>query len=49
VNVWGVDDAHTWLDSLLGPGTDPLLYDRERRAKPAYFAFRDALLRGRKG
>ena len=43
INVWGVDDGHTWLDSLLGPGTDPLLFDRERNPKPGYFAFRDAL------
>ena len=49
INVWGVDDGHTWLDGLLGPGTDPLLYDRERNAKPAYFAFREALLAGRRG
>jgi endo-1,4-beta-xylanase len=49
LNVWGVDDGHTWLDSLLGPGTDPLLFDRQLRAKPAYFAVRDALLDGRRG
>lgn len=49
VNVWGVDDGHTWLDGILGPGTDPLLYDRDLRPKPAYFAFREALLAGRPG
>ena len=48
INVWGVDDGHTWLDGVLGPGTDPLLYDRDRQPKPAYFAFREALLAGRR-
>ncbi len=47
VNVWGVDDAHTWLDSLFGPGTDPLLFDRWLRPKASYFAVRDAFLVGR--
>ena len=42
-------DGHTWLDGILGPGTDPLLYDRDLRPKPAYFAFREALLAGRPG
>lgn len=49
INVWGVDDGHTWLDGLIGPGTDPLLFDREYHAKPAYFAMKDALLAGRSG
>jgi endo-1,4-beta-xylanase len=44
INVWGVDDGHTWLDGLLGPGTDPLLFDRGLRPKAAYFAFRSALI-----
>lgn len=50
--VWGIDDAHTWLDSfdiLTGPDPDPLLFDDLLRPKPAYFAVRDALLRGRGG
>lgn len=47
INVWGVDDGHTWLDGVIGPGTDPLLFDRELQAKPAYFAVKDALLQGR--
>lgn len=47
INVWGVHDGHTWLDGLIGPGSDPLLFDRELHAKPAYFAMKDALLRGR--
>lgn len=47
INVWGVDDGHTWLDGLLGPGTDPLLLDRSFEPKPAYDAVRDALRAGR--
>jgi endo-1,4-beta-xylanase len=47
INVWGVDDGHTWLDGLLGPGTDPLLFDRSFQPKPAYFAVLDALRSGR--
>jgi endo-1,4-beta-xylanase len=47
INVWGVDDGHTWLDGLLGPGTDPLLFDRAFQPKPAYFEVRDTLKAGR--
>jgi len=50
--VWGIDDAHTWLDSfdiLTGPDPDPLLFDDFLEPKPAYFAVRAALLRGRGG
>lgn len=49
--VWGIDDSHTWLDNflLVGPGHDPLLFDPTLARKPAYFAVRDALLRGRGG
>ncbi len=47
VNVWGVDDGHTWLDGLLGPGTDPLLFHRDLTPKAAYFAVLGQLLEGR--
>jgi endo-1,4-beta-xylanase len=47
INIWGVDDGHTWLDGLLGPGTDPLLFDADFQPKPAYFAVRDELRGGR--
>lgn len=44
ITVWGVDDPTTWLQWFLEPGLDPLLYDAKLRPKPAWFAFRDALL-----
>lgn len=48
--VWGIDDAHTWLDTFLdGPHRSPLLFDELLRPKPAYTAVREALLRGRGG
>ncbi|MCP5066029.1 MAG: hypothetical protein GY946_05620 [bacterium] len=50
--VWGIDDAHTWLhnfDLLTGPDPDPLLFDENLHPKPAYYAVREALLRGRSG
>lgn len=43
--VWGVHDGATWLDGLLGPGTDPLLFDAELQPKPAWGAFLEALNR----
>ena len=38
ITVWGIDDAHTWLDSFLpffAPNR-PLLFDEALQAKPAY-------------
>lgn len=48
INIWGVDDGSTWIDSVLGPGWDPLLFDSELQRKPAYDAVRDALAGGRR-
>ncbi|MBK5289778.1 MAG: endo-1,4-beta-xylanase [Acidimicrobiia bacterium] len=38
VTLWGVTDAHTWLNDFLGPGTAPLLFDDSYQPKPAYRA-----------
>ncbi len=44
VTFWGVSDAHSWVDTTFGPD-DPLLFDQEFRAKPAWYGVDDALLR----
>jgi endo-1,4-beta-xylanase len=43
VTFWGFTDAHSWIDGFFGPD-DPLLFDEEYRAKPAFFGVQDALL-----
>jgi endo-1,4-beta-xylanase len=43
VTFWGFTDAHTWVDSAFGPD-DPLLFDEQYRAKPAFFGVQDAFL-----
>jgi len=43
VTFWGFTDAHSWIDSFFGPD-DPLLFDEQYRAKPAFFGVEDALL-----
>jgi GH35 family endo-1,4-beta-xylanase len=46
--MWGLDDAHTWLESFVLTGgtapNRPLLFDQELQAKPAYDSVVDALL-----
>jgi endo-1,4-beta-xylanase len=48
ITVWGVDDAHTWLDSFAitagNAPNRPLLFDEKLQAKAAYTAVVDALL-----
>lgn len=44
ITVWGVDDGHTWLDGVLGPGHDPLLFDADGTPKPAFAGVVHALL-----
>ena len=43
VTFWGVTDAHSWIDGFFGPD-DPLLFDEQYRAKPAFFGVQDAFL-----
>ena len=47
VTFWGLDDEVSWLNWLLGPNLDPLLFNASLQPKPGYFAVRDALLVGR--
>lgn len=44
VTFWGFTDAHSWIDGAFG-ADDPLLFDEQYRAKPAFFGVEDALLR----
>jgi endo-1,4-beta-xylanase len=44
VTLWGFTDAHSWIDSFFG-ADDPLLFDEQYRAKPAFFGVEDAYLR----
>ncbi len=45
VTFWGFTDAHSWIDAQFG-ADDPLLFDDNYAAKPAYYGVFDALLRG---
>jgi len=44
VTFWGFTDAHSWIDSRFG-ADDPLLFDDQYVAKPAFFGVLEALLR----
>jgi len=43
VTLWGFTDAHSWIDTALAPD-DPLPFDEQYRAKPAFFGMEDAFL-----
>jgi endo-1,4-beta-xylanase len=43
VTLWGFTDAHSWVDGFFG-ADDPLLFDEQYRAKPAFFGVEDAYL-----
>jgi GH35 family endo-1,4-beta-xylanase len=43
VTLWGFTDAHSWIDSFFAPD-DPLVFDEQYRAKPAFFGMEDAFL-----
>ena len=40
VSLWGLSDAHTWLNARRTPDNldEPLLFDARQGPKPAYFA-----------
>ncbi len=44
VTFWGFTDAHSWIDRQFG-ADDPLLFDEQYAAKPAYFGVFEALSR----
>jgi GH35 family endo-1,4-beta-xylanase len=44
VTFWGFTDAHSWIDAQFG-ADDPLLFDEQYAAKPAYYGVLDALWR----
>jgi GH35 family endo-1,4-beta-xylanase len=44
VTFWGFTDAHSWIDSRFG-ADDPLLFDEQYAAKPAFFGVLEALLK----
>lgn len=44
VTFWGVTDAHSWIDAFFG-ADDPLLFDEQYAAKPAFFGVLDAFFR----
>ena len=43
MTFWGFTDAHSWIDEFFGED-DPLLFDEQYQAKPAFFGVEDALL-----
>ncbi|MCX7840316.1 MAG: endo-1,4-beta-xylanase, partial [Anaerolineae bacterium] len=52
-DTWGISDAASFYVTNTNPGigpyhpnADPLMFDKDLRPKPAYFAVRDALLAG---
>jgi endo-1,4-beta-xylanase len=44
ITFWGFTDAHSWIDAQFG-ADDPLLFDDQYGAKPAYYGVLDALAR----
>jgi endo-1,4-beta-xylanase len=43
VTLWGFTDAHSWIDSFFG-ADDPLIFDEQYRAKPAFYGMEDGFL-----
>ena len=44
VTFWGVSDAHSWIYTQYGPD-NPLLFDEQYLAKPAFYGVMDAFRR----
>ncbi|MEZ5573036.1 MAG: endo-1,4-beta-xylanase [Halioglobus sp.] len=45
MTVWGISDAYTWVEGIIGvPNPRPLLFDEDFAPKPAYDAVLDTLL-----
>jgi endo-1,4-beta-xylanase len=44
ITLWGFTDAHTWIDSFIGPDFAPLPLDKDYQRKPAWFGLREGLL-----
>jgi endo-1,4-beta-xylanase len=44
VTFWGFTDAHSWVNGQFG-ADNPLLFDEQYAAKPAYYGVLDALWR----
>jgi endo-1,4-beta-xylanase len=44
VTFWGFTDVHSWIDAQFG-ADDPLLFDEQYGAKPAYYGVLEALQR----
>lgn len=44
ITLWGFTDAHTWIDSFVGPGFAPLPLDADYERKPAWYGLREGLL-----
>ena len=44
VTFWGFTDAHSWIDAQFG-ADDPLLFDEQYAAKPAFYGVLDAFWR----
>ena len=47
VTLWGVDDGGSWFNEfpLFGRTDYPLLFDREGKPKPAFFAIREVAVK----
>ena len=40
---WGVNDKYSWITGLNGKEDSPLIFDKENKPKPAYFALKEVV------